>query len=246
VQDPVLRKKLTPDFTLGCKRVLLSNTYLPAVTRPNVDVVTTGIAEVRASSVVGNDGVERPVDAIIFGTGFRPTDSPAAQRLIGREGKSLSEAWGGSPQAYLGTTVSGFPNLFILLGPNTGLGHTSVVYMIEAQIAHVMDALRYMERHDVGAMEPKAEAQAAFIRGIDERMRGTVWVAGGCKSWYLDVTGRNSTLWPDFTWQYRRRVERIDPSAYRMTRANGAARVGEALERAREYTREHIRERAYA
>lgn len=242
VRDPELRKKLTPNFTLGCKRVLLSNTYLSAVTQPNVDVITTGIAEVRASSIVGNDGVERPVDAIIFGTGFRPTDSPAAQHLIGRDGKSLSEVWGGSPQAYLGTTVNGFPNLFILLGPNTGLGHTSVVYMIEAQIAHLMDALRYMERHDVGVMEPKADAQAAFIRGIDERMRGTVWVAGGCKSWYLDETGRNSTLWPDFTWQYRRRVERIDPSAYRMAPAHGAARMAEA----RESTQEYTRERAYA
>ena len=213
---------------------------LPAVTQPNVDVVTTGIAEVRESSIVGTDGVERPIDAIIFGTGFRPTDPPVAQHLIGRIGKALSEVWGGSPQAYLGTTVSGFPNLFILLGPNTGLGHTSVVYMIEAQIAHLMDAVRYMERHDVGAMEPKAEAQAAFIRGIDERMRGTVWVAGGCKSWYLDKTGRNSTLWPDFTWQYRRRVERIEPSDYQMTRAHAAPQATHAAERALGHTHERV------
>lgn len=219
VKDPVLREKVTPKFTLGCKRVLLSNTYLPALTQKNVDVVTAGITAVRSHSIVGNDGVEREVDAIIFGTGFRPTDPPVAKHLVGRDGRSLTDVWGGSPQAYLGTTVNGFPNLFILLGPNTGLGHTSVVYMIEAQIAHLMDALRYMDRHQVGAMEPKAEAQAAFIRGIDERMQGTVWVAGGCKSWYLDESGRNSTLWPDFTWQYRRRVEHIEPSEYRMTRA---------------------------
>ncbi|HEX8392975.1 MAG TPA: NAD(P)/FAD-dependent oxidoreductase [Longimicrobium sp.] len=221
VPDPVLRAKLTPDFTMGCKRVLLSNDYLPALTRPNVEVVTDAIAEIRARSIITRDRVEREVDAIILGTGFRPTDPPLAPVTRGREGRTLAEAWKGSPQAHLGTTVAGFPNLFILLGPNTGLGHTSVVYMIEAQLEHVIRALRHMRETGVAALEPRPEAQAAFVAEVDRRMRGTVWTHGGCASWYLDETGRNSTLWPDFTWRFRRRLSRFDPSEYRMTTMDG-------------------------
>jgi cation diffusion facilitator CzcD-associated flavoprotein CzcO len=209
---------------MGCKRVLLSNDYLPALTRPNVEVVTGEIAEVRPRSVVGSDGVERPVDAIIFGTGFQPTDPPLAHCLRGRDGRTLVEAWAGSPQAHLGTTVAGFPNFFILLGPNTGLGHSSVVYMIEAQIAHMLGALDHMERSGATAIEPRPEAQAAFVADVERRMRGTVWVAGGCRSWYLDGTGRNSTLWPDFSWRFRRRAARLDPAEYATSRP-GRARV---------------------
>ena len=214
VADPELRAKLTPRFTLGCKRVLLSNDYLPALTCPNVEVVTDAIREVRERSIVSADGVEREVDAIIFGTGFQPTDPPLARTFRGRDGRTLSEVWAGSPKAYLGTTVTGFPNLFILLGPNTGLGHTSVVYMIEAQIEHLLAALRHMRERGVRALEPRPEAQAAFVAEVDGRMRGTVWTAGGCASWYMDPTGRNSTLWPDFTWRYRRRAARFDPGEY--------------------------------
>lgn len=217
VADPDLRAKLTPRYEIGCKRILVSNDYLPTLTRPNVELLTTPVAEVREHSVVGGDGVERTVDAIIFGTGFRVTDQPMAQHIHGREGVTLEAVWAGSPRAHLGTTVAGFPNLFILLGPNTGLGHTSVVYMIEAQIEHVMQALGYMERHGVAVLEPRAEAQAAYVAEIDRRMGGTVWTAGGCASWYLDRTGRNSTIWPDFTWRFRRRLSRLDPSDYLMT-----------------------------
>jgi cation diffusion facilitator CzcD-associated flavoprotein CzcO len=219
IADPALRKKLTPDFTLGCKRVLLSNHYYPALARPNVEVVTDGIAEVRENAIVGADGVERPVDAIIFGTGFRPTDPPLAPYVRGRGGKTLAQAWAGSPKAHLGTTVVGFPNLFILMGPNTGLGHTSVVYMIEAQVEHLLGALRHLDAAGAAALEPRPEAQTAFVASVDERMRGTVWVSGGCASWYLDPTGRNSTLWPDFTWRYRQRAARFDPAEYLATPA---------------------------
>ncbi|HEX2091310.1 MAG TPA: NAD(P)/FAD-dependent oxidoreductase [Longimicrobiaceae bacterium] len=215
VPDPALRARLTPDFTLGCKRVLLSNDYLPALARPNVELVTEGIAEVRERSIVTADGVERPVDALIFGTGFRATDPPLARHLRGREGRTLAEVWAGSPRAHLGTTVAGFPNLFLLLGPNTGLGHSSVVYMIEAQIEHLLGALRHMRRHGAGALEPHPEAQAAWVAEVEARMRGTVWTSGGCRSWYLDATGRNSALWPDFTWRFRRRVARFRPGEYR-------------------------------
>jgi cation diffusion facilitator CzcD-associated flavoprotein CzcO len=225
IPDPVLRQKLTPDWTLGCKRVLLSNDYLPALARPNVEVVTEGIAEVRARSIVTADGVERPVDALLFGTGFQPTDPPLARHLRGRDGRALAETWAGSPAAHLGTTVAGFPNLFMLMGPNTGLGHTSVIYMIEAQVEHLLGALEHMGRHGIGALEPRPEAQEAFVAGVDRRMAGTVWTSGGCRSWYLDPTGRNSTLWPDFTWRFRR-AARFEAGEYAMVRAGTAGTAG--------------------
>ena len=219
VADPALRAKLTPRYTMGCKRILLSNDYLPALARANVEVITAGVREVRERSIVDGEGVEREVDAIIYATGFRPTDPPLAATTVGRDGRTLNEAWEGSPKAYMGTTVAGFPNLFMLLGPNTGLGHSSVVYMIEAQIEHVLKVLRLMERRGLAAVEPRAEAQRAFVSRVDSRMRGTVWTAGGCASWYLDGTGRNSTLWPDFTWRFHRRVSRLRARDYAGRRA---------------------------
>jgi cation diffusion facilitator CzcD-associated flavoprotein CzcO len=214
IDDPALRAKLTPDYAMGCKRILLSNEYYPAVTQPNVEVVTGAVAEVRARSIVAADGIERPIDAIIFGTGFRVTDPPLASRIRGRDGRTLRDAWAGSPKAHVGTTMTGFPNLFILLGPNTGLGHNSVLYMTEAQIEHLIGALRYMQRRGIDALEPTEHAQHAFVAGVDRRMRGTVWTAGGCSSWYLDRTGRNSTLWPDSSWSYYRRASKFDASEY--------------------------------
>ncbi|HET6899199.1 MAG TPA: NAD(P)/FAD-dependent oxidoreductase, partial [Vicinamibacteria bacterium] len=214
IADPALRARLMPSYTMGCKRVLLSNTYYPALTRPNVEVLTTGIREVRARSIVDGAGVERAVDAIILGTGFRPTDPPLADAVRGREGRTLREVWAGSPQAHLGTTVAGFPNLFLLLGPNTGVGHTSVVYMIEAQIEHLVGALRFMRTQGVDGIEPSPQAQGDYVSALYRRAAGTVWVAGGCRSWYLDRTGRSSAIWPDFTWRYRRRVARFRPREY--------------------------------
>jgi cation diffusion facilitator CzcD-associated flavoprotein CzcO len=221
VADPTLRAKLTPRYTMGCKRLLLSNDFYPAVTQPNVDVITAPIADVRARAIVTTDGVEHPADAIVFGTGFRVTDSPMATRIRGRDGRTLKDVWAGSPKAHLGTSVAGFPNLFMMLGPNSGLGHNSVVYMAEAQIDHLIGALRYMRQTGVDAIEPTEDAQRAFLADVDRRMRGTVWVAGGCSSWYLDRTGRNSTLWPDASWRYRRRASRFVAAEY--TRAPAAA-----------------------
>ena len=216
VTDPVLRAKLTPHYLMGCKRVLISNDYFPALTQTNVELVTAGVAEVREHSVVDNEGIERAVDAIIFGTGFHVSDFPFASRVRGRDGRTLSEVWAGSPKALAGTTVAGFPNLFLLPGPNTGLGHSSVVYMLEAQIEHVLSAVRYMRSHRVVTIEARPEAQATYVNDIDKRMRGTVWTAGGCSSWYLDKTGRNSTLWPTDSWRFRRRVARFAPGEYVM------------------------------
>jgi cation diffusion facilitator CzcD-associated flavoprotein CzcO len=214
VPDPVLRAKLTPSYTLGCKRVLVSNTYLVSLTRPNVELVTEPIREVRERSIFTAGGAEHPVDALIFGTGFQVTQMPMARLIHGRDGRSLSETWGGSPKAHLGTSVSGFPNLFILIGPNTGLGHTSVLTMLESQLEHVLGALRYLEGRGLAAVEPTPEAQAGFVEYIDSRMRGTVWARGGCSSWYIDATGRISTLWPGATFTFRRRVAYFEPTEY--------------------------------
>lgn len=214
VDDPELRAKLTPDYMIGCKRILLSDDYYPALMRPNVEVVTSKIREVRAASIVTEDGVEHEVDTIIFGTGFRVTDPPIADRVRGRNGQTLAEVWRGSPKAHLGTTIAGFPNLFLLLGPNTGLGHSSVVLMIEAQIELILGALRFLRDEKVAAIEPRPEVQAAFLEEIDARLATTVWNTGGCSSWYLDSTGRNSTLWPGFTSAFRRRIQRFQPSEY--------------------------------
>jgi cation diffusion facilitator CzcD-associated flavoprotein CzcO len=213
VQDPELRAKLKPRFAIGCKRILPSNEWYPALTKPNVEVVTDGIREVRERSIVSADGTEREVDAIIFGTGFRINDIPIGDRVSnGRQ--TLSEAWDGSMKAYKGTTVAGFPNLFLLVGPNTGLGHNSIVFMIESQLNYVMGALATMRRRGARSLEVRAEAQAAYNQKIQDMTRGTVWVSGGCESWYIDRNGSNSTLWPTFTWPFRQQLREFDEAAY--------------------------------
>jgi cation diffusion facilitator CzcD-associated flavoprotein CzcO len=217
VPDPQLRAKLTPSYTMGCKRVLISDDYLPALTQDNVDVVTEGIAEVRPHAVVTRDGVEHPADTIIFGTGFHVSDRPIAQWLRGRDGLTLAEAWGGSPKAYLGLTVAGFPNLFLLLGPNSGVGHSSILLMLESQLNHLIAALRHMRRQGVHAVEPTADAQRGFVARVDRRMAGTVWAPERCQSWYRDATGRNFSIWPGHSFTYRWRLRRFDARAYRET-----------------------------
>jgi cation diffusion facilitator CzcD-associated flavoprotein CzcO len=214
VEDPELRRKLTPSFAIGCKRILPSDEWYPALTKPNVELVTEGIREVRERSIVAADGSEREVDTIIFGTGFHVTDMPIAERVRDGEGRSLADHWQGSAQAYKGTTVAGFPNLFLLVGPNTGLGHTSIVFIIESQLSYVMAALRALRRRGARTLEVRPEAQAAYNARVQELTAGTVWVSGGCESWYIDRNGRNSTLWPTFTWPFRRQLRELDEAAY--------------------------------
>jgi cation diffusion facilitator CzcD-associated flavoprotein CzcO len=219
VRDPELRRKLTPSYRMGCKRVLISNDYLPALGRENVEVVIDAIAEVRPRSIVTTDGVEREVDTIIFGTGFHVTDMPAAERVRGRDGATLAEHWDGSPQAHLGAMVAGYPNLFFLVGPNTGLGHNSIVFMIESQCNYVLSALALMDERGAAELDVRPEAQARYNAQLQEQMRGTVWTSGGCASWYLDARGRNTTLWPSFTWPFRERTRRLDPAQYELRAA---------------------------
>ncbi|GHJ48650.1 Baeyer-Villiger monooxygenase [Catellatospora sp. TT07R-123] len=226
VPDPVLRERLTPRYTMGCKRVLLSNDYYPALNRKNVEVVTEAITRVTARGVVTADGREHPVDTIIFGTGFHVTDPPLARLTRGADGRTLAEHWGGSMYAHHGATVAGFPNLFLLLGPNTGLGHTSVVFMAEAQYDYLLGALRHLDRTGAAAIEPTESAQRAYNERLDRRMRGTVWTTGGCRSWYLDASGRNSTLWPGYSWTFWLRSRRFDPASYRVVAAAAAAVPG--------------------
>jgi cation diffusion facilitator CzcD-associated flavoprotein CzcO len=213
IKDPELRKKVTPSFLIGCKRVLMANSYYPALTQPNVEVVTDGVAEVRENSVVTHDGIEREVDVIIWGTGFHVTENPEWDNLVGRDGRSLSATWAErGMESYLGTLVPNFPNSFMIIGPNTGLGHSSMVYMIESNVDFVMRALTHIDNSGAGSGEITRRAVDEFEDEINSRMKGTVWTSGGCSSWYLDSHGRNTTLWPDFTFRYRRMCRDFEPS----------------------------------
>jgi cation diffusion facilitator CzcD-associated flavoprotein CzcO len=223
VEDPDLRRRLTPSYRIGCKRILPSNKWYPALQRENVTVVTEGLAEVRPNAVVAADGSVHEVDTIIFATGFHVTDLPVADLIRGRGGRTLGDVWQGSMQAYRGTTVAGFPNLFFLVGPNTGLGHNSIVLMIESQIAYIMDALRTLRERGAAQLEVRPEAQEAYNAALQRRLRRTVWNTGGCSSWYLDASGRNTTIWPDFTWRFRRQTRAFDPGAYELTPAGEPA-----------------------
>jgi cation diffusion facilitator CzcD-associated flavoprotein CzcO len=215
IRDPQLRAKVTPNFRIGCKRMLISNDYYPALARPNVDVVTDGIAEVRANSIVTADGTEREIDALIVATGFHVTDSPTYETIFGRDGRTLSEVFDEiGQQGYKGSTIANFPNMFFLLGPNVGLGHTSMVYMIESQINYVADALATIDRLDLRTVEVRRDVQDAYNKDLQAKLAGSVWLTGGCSSWYLDKHGNNTTLWPDFTFEFRRLTRTFDVSAY--------------------------------
>ena len=222
VPDPDLRAKLTPDYLIGCKRILPSNQWYPAVTKPNVEVVPSAVTEVRADGVLGADGVLRKADTLIFATGFHVTDMPFARFIRGRGSVGLDEVWQGSPQAYRGAAVPGFPNLFWVIGPNTGLGHNSMVFMIEAQLNYLMDALATMERRGATGIEVRQDAYEAYNDHLQSRLAGTVWNTGGCSSWYLDANGRNATIWPDFTFRFWRQTRRFDEPAYALTGVSGS------------------------
>ena len=208
IPDPVLRARLTPDYTLGCKRILLSDDFYPALKRPNVTLVNQGVVRATPGGVVTADGREHALDVLIAATGFQVAGAGAPFDVIGRGGRSLNEVWAGGPQAYLGTVVAGFPNLFVMTGPNTGLGHNSMVYMIESQAAFVLRALQALEQ--VRAFDVRASVQASYNDGLQRRLARSVWNAGGCRSWYLAADGSNRVLWPDFTFRFRRRLAQFD------------------------------------
>ena len=213
VPDPELRAKLTPDYTIGCKRAILSDAYLPSLTRANVDVITDDIAEVREHAVVTADGVEHEVDTIVFGTGF---DVPprGADRVIGRDGRSVIDVYDERPRSYNGTCLVGFPNLFTFFGPFGAAGNQSALYMLESQMAYIVDAARTMRARGARTVEVRPEVQEAFVAEAEERSRDTVWLQGGCRSYYQTPDGRNAGLWPNWSFRYRRRTRRFDAEAY--------------------------------
>ncbi len=215
ISDPALRAKVTPTYEIGCKRILISNTYYPALGSDNVDVVTDRIERVTPTGVVTADGVERPVDVLIVATGFHTTELPITEHVVGRSGRTLAEVWQETGMsAYKGTTIPDFPNLFMLVGPNTGLGHSSMVFIIESQVAYLVDAVRTMALHDYAVVEVTREAERAWSAEVQRRMQRTVWSTGGCESWYLDEHGNNTTLWPRTTFSFRSALSEFDVAAY--------------------------------
>ncbi|MFD5141296.1 flavin-containing monooxygenase [Streptomyces sp. NPDC058378] len=219
IKDPALRAKLTPSYRIGCKRILLSNAYYPALAQPNVDVVDSGLSEVRGSTLVGSDGTETEADVIILGTGFHVTDMPIASRVVGADGITLAESWKGGMQALRGATAAGFPNWMTIIGPNTGLGNSSMILMIESQLNYMADYLRQLEV--LGgrvALDARPSAVGDWNRRVQERMKRTVWNTGGCTSWYLDADGRNTTVWPGTTAEFRRATRSVDLGDYDVVR----------------------------
>ena len=215
ISDPELMRKVTPDYEVGCKRILISNDYYPALERENVSLETSLIERMTADGAVLADGREVPLDALILSTGFEASDLPIAYRVFGRGGRSLADHWAAAgEQAYACTTVGGFPNLFVMLGPNTGLGAGSIIFMVETQAQYILEAVEYMTENDVRSLDVPKSAENRYAQSIIDRSEGTVWVSGGCKSWYLDHNGRLTTLWPDFMTEFRRENGSFRPEAY--------------------------------
>ena len=232
IKDPELRRKLTPAYRIGCKRILLSNDYYPALAQPNVDVVASGLKEVRGSTLVAADGTETEADALIFGTGFHVTDMPIADRIKGRDGTTLAEAWGGGMEALRGASAAGFPNLLTVIGPNTGLGNSSMILIIEAQLNYMADFVRRLDHLARPGGRVALDARPAAVKDwnarVQERMKRTVWNTGGCDSWYLDANGRNTTVWPGTTSEFRKVTRKVHTEEYEVLRTGeGVLRTGE-------------------
>lgn len=223
VKDPELRAKLTPSYRMGCKRIVITDRFLPALTEPNVELVTDPIARVTPTGVVTADGTEHALDTLVLATGYQVM--PVADPLRGRDGDTLTQRWAHGRAAHLGTAVHGFPNYFMLVGPNTATGHTSILLYAEPQIEYVLQALRHADRHGIGSFEVRKEAQDAYNAELRERLSTTVWTTGGCDSWYLDAQGGTSALWPGFTWSFRRALRRFDHEHYVMQRSVDTGRT---------------------
>lgn len=215
IKDPVLRDKVTPRDEIGCKRIMLTDHWYPTLTRPNVDLITDRIERITADGVQTADGRTRAADVLIYGTGFESHSFVAPMEITGRGGRTLEEAWQGVPKAYLGITVSGFPNMFLMYGPNTNGGTGSVIYTVEAAAQHVIAALRELERTRARTIELRAQAGEQFDRELRAALAGSVWHTG-CTSWYVDEDGNDPSQWPWLWSTYRRRTANLDPSAYEL------------------------------
>lgn len=215
VPDPDLRAKLTPEYRAGCKRILISDDYYAAIQRPNVELIASPLAEIREHSVVAADGTERPADAIVYATGFKATEGLAPVRIYGRNGTEIGDVWRDGMSAYLGTSVAGFPNMFFIIGPNTGLGHNSMIFMMEAQYRYILGALDYLHASGAHSIDVQSAVQSSYNATLQRRLQGTVW-ASGCSSWYLDARGKNTSLWPGFTFAFKSLTRTFDPRKYRL------------------------------
>ncbi len=215
IADPVLREKCVPDYVMGCKRVLFSNDWYPTLTRENVDLITDPIDHIASDGVVTAGRTLRPADVIIYGTGFKTLDFLAPIAVVGLHGQELHDAWRDGARAYLGITVSGFPNFFMLYGPNTNLGGNSIIYMLEGQIRYAVGAIGALDEEGLDWLDVRPEVQGSFNRWVEDASRTSVWESG-CRSWYTTASGRNTNNWPDHTFLYRYRVRRFDVGQYRV------------------------------
>jgi cation diffusion facilitator CzcD-associated flavoprotein CzcO len=226
VNDPSLVKKLTPDYTLGCKRILISNKWYPTFNRKNVELVTEGVREVREHSIVTADGVERPMDCLILGTGFvvDPRIYMKSFELRGLHGHTVQEDWKLSPTSYYGITTAHYPNMYQLVGPHTGLGHNSIIFMIEAQANYIMQCIQAVKAKGADYIDVKPEAMTRFLGEMTAALKGTVW-SSGCKSWYQTAEGINFAIWPKSTWRYWLETRSVNLADYRFVKckANAAA-----------------------
>jgi cation diffusion facilitator CzcD-associated flavoprotein CzcO len=214
ITDPRLREKCVPDYVMGCKRVLFSNDWYPTLARPNVELVTDPIERIVPDGVVTAGGAVRPADVIIYGTGFKTLDFLAPMSVTGLGGRRLYDAWHDGAEAYLGIAVSGFPNFFILYGPNTNLGGNSIIYMLEGQIGYVLAAVQALEAEGLDWIDVRPEVQQAFNAWVVSASRTSVWQSG-CRNWYTTASGRNTNNWPVHTFRYRYQTRRFDLAGYR-------------------------------
>ncbi|BCM65789.1 MULTISPECIES: flavin-containing monooxygenase [Streptomyces] len=217
VPDPELRAKLTPTYRIGCKRILLTNDYFPALQRPDVSLTTSGIEEFTESGIRTKDGELHEADVVILATGFSTDNRCASEHIVGRGGLTIQEAWRDGMTAHLGTTVAGFPNLFMLMGPNSGGGAQSILFVIEAQVHYIVECLKLMRSRRATRLEVRAEVQQRFNDWLHAKLSGSVWNSGGCHSWFLDHRGVNRQSWPGTGTSYWRATRRPDPQAFLLT-----------------------------
>ncbi len=222
IKDEALKEKITPDYTMGCKRVLLSNHYYAALAQDNVDVIASGVDKIEGNTLIASNGEQRDVDVIILGTGFHVSDVPIAKHVQGKSGKTMDEIWQGSPEAYRGTTITDFPNFFLVLGPNLAIGHNSAFIIIEAQLDYVMGALTEMRDKKVTRLEVDNQAQKLYNEKVQQDLKTTVWNTGGCNSYYIDANGKNSIGFPWSTLKLRKMLANFDSHAYKLDKKSEA------------------------
>ena len=227
VKDKETARKLTPSYTLGCKRIMISNRYYPTFNRDNVELFTEGVKEVRENSIVFTDGSEREMDCLIMGTGFI-VDPRIYMRdfpITGLDGRKLQDDWADASEAYLGVTVAGYPNMFQMVGPNTGLGHNSIIFMIECQAEYIRDAIQKLDAKGGDYLDVKRAEMDAFNDKLQEDVAGTVWQQGGCSSWYQQADGKNVAIWPYSTWRYWLKTRRVEDRVYHWEKVRQAQKA---------------------